>query len=284
MKRTNTILATLLLTTSSALGLSIERYTFNWEDINTRDVIRWEGDIAVVRQGSSMQKLSCRITLNTKDIDKAVERFGIPLEWTSITYTDEKDLAQKQQELQNQASKHGVKMMDGGLQFVIDYGWVIQESERDLRGAAKIIRSIARKNGYRSRRELVGAFASFVQSLQYRVPPDHRVNDDGKEIVTVGAMMPIETLSKRWGDCDSKSMLFASLTESIDLVEVKFIVMDDHLFAAVQLSPEKDDHSIRHEGDEWILVELTDAWPLGKVPEKHLHKIKNGDYKVVDLD
>ncbi len=284
MKRMNTILTSFLLATGTAFGLSIERYSFDWTDINTRDVVRWEGDTAVVRQGSSMQELSCRITLNSKDIDIAIDRFGIPRNWTSITYSDEKDLAKKQQELQKQASKHGVKMMDGGLQFVIDYGWVIQESERDMRGAAKIIRSVARKNGYRSRRNLVGAFASFVQSLQYRVPPDHRVNDEGEEIVTVGAMMPIETLSKQWGDCDSKSMLFASLVKSIDLVDVKFIVMDDHLFAAVQLSPEKDDHSIRYEGNEWVLVELTDAWPLGKVPEKHLHNITSGDYTVVDLD
>ena len=97
-------------------------------------------------------------------------------------------------------------------------------------------------------------------------------------------MMPIETLSKQWGDCDSKSMLFASLVQSINLVRVSFIVMDEHLFAAVQLSPEKNDHKIQHEGDDWILVELTDAWPLGKVPAKHLHNITSSNYKVVDLD
>ena len=52
----------LLLATSTCYGLSIERYSFTWEDVNTRDVIRWEGDTAVVREGSSMQELSCRIT------------------------------------------------------------------------------------------------------------------------------------------------------------------------------------------------------------------------------
>ena len=114
-------------------------------------------------------------------------------------------------------------------------------------------------------------------------PPDNRINDDGEEILTVGAMMPIETLSRQWGDCDSKSLLFASLVRSIDLVNVSFIVMDEHLFAAVQLSPTRDDHSIRHNRDDWVLVELTDAWPLGRVPEKHLRNINNNTYKVVDL-
>ena len=96
--------------------------------------------------------------------------------------------------------------------------------------------------------------------------------------------MPIDTLSKQWGDCDSKSMLFASLVRSINLVNVSFIVMDDHLFAAVQLSKTSEDHSIQHRGDEWVLIELTDAWPVGRVPEKHLRGMKSVGYTVVDLE
>ena len=283
MQHSNTIFVGILLTASTASGLSIERYDFTWNDINTRDVVEWKGDTAVVRRGTSMQELSCRIKLDSQDIDRAIEQFGIPKEWTTISYSDDQDLAKKQQSLQSKASQHGIKMMDGGNKFVIDYAWVIEESTKDLRDVAKTIRSAARKKGYRSRRSIVGAFASFVQSLQYRIPPDKRVKDDGEEILTVGAMMPIETLSRQWGDCDSKSMLFASLVRSIDLVEVSFIVMDEHLFAAVQLSRTRDDHYINHNRDEWVLVELTDAWPLGRVPEKHLRNINSNNYTVVDL-
>ena len=60
--------------------------------------------------------------------------------------------------------------------------------------------------------------------------------------------------------------------------------MEDHLFAAVRLVPIKNDHKIRHKSSEWVLVELTDAWPIGRVPEKHIGSIKDGDYTVVDLD
>lgn len=284
MYRINTMMIGLLLITSSASALSAERFDFSWNDINTRDVLHWKGDTAVVRQGSSMQKLSCRITLDSRDIDIAIDRFGIPRTWTSISYTSQKDLEEKRRNLHDKASLHGIKMMDTGNQFVIDYAWVINESTRELRDAAKIIRSTARRSGYRSKRELVGAFASFVQSLEYRIPPDNRINDEGEEILTVGAMMPLETLSKQWGDCDSKSLLFAALVRSIDLIDVTFIVMEDHLFAAVQLVPFKNDHKIRHKASEWVLVELTDAWPIGRVPEKHIGSIKDGDYTVVDLD
>ena len=286
MQRFNTIILGLLLTTNVAIAVSIERIAFTWDDINTRDVLRWEGDTAVIRQGSSMQELSCKIALDTRDVDTAIEQFGVPRSWTTLTYTDAKDLEEKQQELQKKSSRRGIKMMESGNQFVVDYTWVIRESANELRDVAKIIRSTARKQGYRSRRELVGAFAAFVQALPYRIPPDTRINDEGEEILTAGAMMPIDTLSKQWGDCDSKSMLFASLVRSINLVNVSFIVMEDHLFAAVQLLPTSEDHSIKHDGDEWILIELTDAWPIGRVPEKHLRGIRSGrdHYTVVNLE
>ncbi len=284
MQRINTIIFGLLLTTMNVFAVSIERFEFTWSDINTRDVLRWEGDTAVIRQGSSMQEFTCKIALDSHDIEVAIEQFGVPRSWTSLTYTDQKDLEAKQQALQKKAAKHGIKMMDNGNQFVVDYSWVISESASELRDVAKTIRSTARRQGYRSRRELVGAFAAFVQALPYQIPPDFRINDNGEEILTAGAMMPIDTLSKQWGDCDSKSMLFASLVRSINLVNVSFIVMDDHLFAAVQLSPTGEDHSIKHRGDEWVLIELTDAWPVGRVPEKHLRGMKSVGYTVVDLE
>ena len=68
------------------------------------------------------------------------------------------------------------------------------------------------------------------------------------------------------------------------VVDVCFIVMDEHLFAAVQLSPKAEDHSVRYKGEDWVLIELTDAWPIGRVPEKHLHNIKNRRYTIVDLN
>ena len=284
MQRFNTIFLSTLCATTSLSAHSIERISFTWEDINTRDVLRWEGDTAVVRQGTTIQELQCKIALDTRDVDIAIEEFGVPRAWTTLTYSDEKDLARKQQELQEKAAAHGIKMMEDGKQFVVDYRWVIQHSARKVRDVAKTIRSTARRQGYRSTRELVGAFAAFVQSLPYRIPPDFRVNEEGEEILTAGAMMPLETLTKQWGDCDSKSMLFASLVRSIDLVDVSFIVLDDHLFAAVQLTPTHEDHIIRHNGSNWVLVELTDAWPIGRVPAKHLLGMKKGRYSFVDLD
>ena len=256
---------------------------FTWEDINTRDVVEWKGDTAVIRNGSRMQEFTCKLKIEKQDVDFAVESFGIPESWTTITYSDDQDLEAKQKTLQQNAAAHGIKMMDGGLLFIVDYAWVVEKSKRKLRDAARTIRSTAKKQGYRSTRELLGAFASFAQSLKYQIPPDHRFNDDGERILTAGAFMPLETLSKRWGDCDSKSLLFASLIRSLQLAEVCFIVMDDHLFAGVRITPEQNDHYIRHKGKDWVLIELSDSWPIGRIPVDHHNGIVQGKYKVVNI-
>lgn len=283
MFRINTILLTLFLATTQATAISSTHTSFVWNDINTREVIRWEGDIAVVQQGASMQELSCRIKIDDSDVDFAIHSFGIPKSWTSFSYQTDEELVQKQKELKQNAAKHGISMHDDGNRFSVHYDWVISKSKRSLQDAAKTIRSSARRNGYRSKRELVGAFTAFVQSLTYRIPADHRMNDEGEKILTAGAMMPLETLSKQWGDCDSKCMLFASLVQSIDLVDVCFIVINDHIFAGVQMRAQQDDHVVRHKNKDWILVELTDSWPIGRVPTNHLNGVILGNYEVVEL-
>jgi len=283
MKWINTYILLLCLTASSAFAGSTKRYEFEWKDINTREVVRWEGDTAIVNPRSSITELDCSIKINNRDIDAAIESFGIPKSWTTFTYTSEDDLQKKQVSLQKKAARRGIKMSDDMKSYVIDYQWVIDQSSRELRDAAKDIRSIARRKGYRSRRELVGAFASFVQSLEYRLPPNNRIDDNGNEIITIGAIMPIEVLTNQWGDCDSKSMLFATLVRSIDLTEVVFIVKHEHVFAAVDVIPEPEDQTIRYKGDDWVLIELTDAWPIGRVPEEHMECIDQKQFEIVGL-
>ena len=283
MPRCNTFFIVLTLTASQNVVFAMNQTTFVWNDINTREVIRWEGDTAIVRQGSSMRDFECKVNIKSSDVEHAIDSFGIPKAWTTFTYTDEKDLLQKQKYLQEKAENHGIKLLDEGNRFSVDYNWVINQSERPIAKVAKRIRSAARKKNYRSKRELVGCFASFVQSLNYRVPSDYRINDEGEKILTAGAMVPLETLSKKWGDCDSKSMLFAALVQSIDLVDVCFIAMDEHLFAAVNVKTTPDDQTIRHNGKDWILIELTDYWPIGRVPLERLDDVNLGNYKIVEL-
>ena len=172
----NKIIIVLIITATCSESFAMQRLTFQWSDINTRDVMRWEGDTAVVRQGSSTIELECKVRINDQDVHRAIDSFGIPIQWTSISYHDEDELLKKQRDLKEKASKNGIRMLQDGNRFIVDYSWVVSNSVKDVREVARAIRSAARRNGYRSSRELVGAFASFAQSLTYRIPPDSRKN------------------------------------------------------------------------------------------------------------
>ena len=282
MRLISFIIPTLLLvsTASAVLG----RQSMQWKDINTREVVRWEGDTAILAQGTSMKELRCKILVDPNKVARAIDSFGIPETWTKITYRTEEELAQQRSELRKKAKTHGIKMDEEGNQFSVDYNWVVKQSVGDLQVIANQIRSTARRKGYRTRREIIGAIASFVQELQYQLPPAHRINEEGEKILTAGATMPLETLAIQQGDCDTKSLLFAGLVRSIKLVDVIFVAIEDHLFVGIRMNPSPWDHSIHHQGRDWVLIELSDSWPIGHVPQNHLTIIHSLNYKVIDID
>ena len=53
-----------------------------------------------------------------------------------------------------------------------------------------------------------GAALAFVQEIPYRKPPDERAGR-----CTLGFLPPLEALAAGYGDCDTKSLLFASLAD-----------------------------------------------------------------------
>jgi hypothetical protein len=278
-----TLFFSTLALASTANGM-VHRQTMQWNDINTREVVRWDGDTAILAQGAAMTELQCKILIDPNKVARAIESFGIPETWTKISYRTEDELKQQRTDLRNKAKQHGIEMNLEGNLFSVDYNWVVKKSVSDLHEIANIIRSTARRKGYRSRREIIGAVASFVQELQYQLPPDHRINEDGEKILTAGATMPLETLSNQRGDCDTKSLLFAGLVRSISLVDVIFVAIEEHLFAGIRMNPSQNDHKIRHEGRDWVLVELSDSWPIGRVPQNHLSVIHSEKYRVIDID
>ena len=282
MRLISFIIPTLLLTTTSTGAF--DRQSMEWKDINTREVVRWEGDTAILAQDASMTELHCKILIDPNKVTRAIDSFGIPEDWTKITYRTEDELASQRSELRAKSKKHGIEMNEEGDLFSVDYNWVVRRSVGDLRFIANQIRSTARRKGYRTSRHLVGAIASFVQELKYQLPPAHRINEEGEKILTAGATMPLETLVNRRGDCDTKSLLFASLVRSINLVDVIFVAIEDHLFAGIRMNPSQLDHSIRHQGKDWVLVELSDSWPIGHVPQNHLTIIRTGNYAVINID
>ena len=114
-------------------------------------------------------------------------------------------------------------------------------------------------------RERVDLYAGFVQSFSLDTPPRYRLNTRGEELLVCGARPPMETLFEGKGDCDSLSMLLATLIAG--LAEVDWVLLtgvvaqENHLLVGASVAPAEGDLTIDHEGQTYVLYELTTRGP-----------------------
>ena len=75
--------------------------------------------------------------------------------------------------------------------------------------------------------------------MTYRIPKPARETPSGKTVNNLGIAVPLEVLYQKWGDCDSKSLLFASILANYSGQRVVFLIGNDHLFAGVRGTPRR---------------------------------------------
>ena len=263
---------------------------FRWTDINTQKIIRWENDTKIIDPNIKPVDLKISIYTNPTDLKHCESSFGIPLEMlNNINENSKKLMSQKIYELEKYASSRGIKISKSKNNITIspDYIWMIDQSIASVQKYARKIIKAAKEKGYKTNIDLVGSIASFCQSITYKIPKKNKVVDK-KIIRTGGVMMPLEVLAKRYGDCDSKSVLFASLVRSVNLGDVIFlthpsITIDSqgHLFVGINIkgyseNPKKDHIFWKDPLDskKYLLLELTAPWPMGKLPSDLENKVR----------
>lgn len=99
-----------------------------------------------------------------------------------------------------------------------------------------------------------------VRALHHFVQNKIRYVKDIRGVETI--QTPIQTLQIGSGDCDDKSIMVASLLESIGH-ETRFVACGfgapknfSHVFVQTRIGP------------KWVSVECTEPWTLGKAPPK----------------
>lgn len=251
----------------SAISPDVEDRRWAWEDVNSVPVLRWDGDVRVTRPGATARRLSVRVPV---DVNRAfaVERaFGYEVERAVIRYRTDDELADKRASLDAVLGAHGVVRRRSGDGDVLspDYEWMIEASLEDVRPVARAILSEARRRGARGLREEFGAFASFVQQLRYGESP---AVGDGKH--RFGLSMPAWALATDTGDCDTRAVLLAALARSVRLCDVHLVRDADHahMLAAAEIPVQRGDAIVRAGERTLVLVETTDEWPVGRVPEQ----------------
>jgi hypothetical protein len=153
-----------------------------------------------------------------------------------------------------------------------------------VRGLAQQLRALAQANAARDR-GAAELMLSFVQELPYRVPPAERGGLFTGELLT-----PLEVLAEGWGDCDSKSLLFATLVSGATRLAVILLRGSSHMLAGfaagtgLEGEPRGEEQAVTFGGRSCLLCEVSaGVWPPGHVDEKIESAVRAGEYGVVSL-
>lgn len=166
---------------------------------------------------------------------------------------------------------HGIDL--GSDSLTVDYEWVVGTAIPVVRPMSQAVRDRVVERAGRSPgvRADVEALAGFVQdAIPYvSVGPDFTgADEDGR--LRCGVRTPAETLLAG-GDCDSKSLLLASMIRSLHPglpVALVFCISDGtpHMMLAVGCGLAPDEDAVTVTGVPHVLIETTGSFPVGVLP------------------
>lgn len=126
-----------------------------------------------------------------------------------------------------------------------------------------------------STRAYVNLLLSWLQSIPYN-PLEDRITSNGS-----GYLPPTEVITGNLGDCDSKTVLAASLMRSL-LPQLSMVVIfvPGHAFMGANLPHREDERVLRLDGLDYLLLEPTGPalMSLGEVAESSQYYLDSGMY------
>jgi hypothetical protein len=260
-----------------------EQVRYEWSDPNTMNILKWEGDTPVVEPGSQPRLLAFTVRISLDLLHQAVQSYGIPDSWLTINYKSAQELTRKQSELKGKAAARGIDYDVSASNYLPSFSWIVSRSRQDLRETAAGLSALAKNQGYSNGRGMFGMIASMIQSTEYRVPPEQRIDANGQKIHTMGIMMPLETLYSGWGDCDSRSLLLAAIVANFGRTAAVLVTAEDHAFLGIRMAPRVQDRYITIRGIPYVLIESTDYWPIGSISDEVWKTVKGRKLRVWPL-
>jgi hypothetical protein len=283
------------------------RYGWTWEDHSSR-IVRFDGDRAVIDRNRPPTRYEIEVPIDVSLAEELEAHFGFPRHALAFWYRSPEELLERldaQQyaleacgmrfvpadgstgELNMPRNRNGVRERGGADgpdrrtgSIGPDYQYLLDHSRDALRPVAQEILRKAKAAGARDVRSQLAALASFVQHLDYVIPPKLA---DGKE--RAGLRTPMATLI--WGgDCDSKSLLLAGLVRSVDLCDATLVHVDNvpdgaprpagsraddavgHMIAGFNVPARPEDFTIDQGRQRYVLVETTSDWRIGRISAK----------------
>jgi hypothetical protein len=122
------------------------------------------------------------------------------------------------------------------------------------------------------------AFVQSPRSLPYGIPPMKYRGVNTDELFP-----PIIALVEGYGDCDTRSLLFACIASH--RFKVIFLVGSTHAFVGVAVaSPAKGEEFVEISGRKFVLFETTAPWGFGVLPASSRSDINKGKYYYIELE
>ncbi|MEY4103551.1 MAG: hypothetical protein RL461_753 [Planctomycetota bacterium] len=235
----------------------------SWRDPNAERIRSWRGDVRDC--ATSGPQIGVSIELDAADVEEAVEGFGFRPDEISFRYRtqEEYDLGALQRDRLLDA--RGVRLNDEVVSP--DYPWMLRRGVPTVHAMADRLEDAARRAGATSVRGRASIMAGFVQALTYR---ENLEATDDPEHEQMGVMLPAATLARASGDCDSKAVLLCSLLQSTQVCDSVLVHTDDHTLVGLGVQVRTGDDTIGAWRRDWVLLETTDRWPVGRVSRRHV--------------
>ena len=144
-----------------------------------------------------------------------------------------------------------------------------------------LVQAIGEQLGNNTQRNYINYIASFIQQIPY--------NDLSSKLDSRGDgfVPPNQLLYYNQGDCDSKVTLMSSvIKEIIETPKMAIIYLPNHAVFGISISSRSDDISVKHNGVNYILVDVTGpaAMPLGQVGGETEFQVNTEQYTVVPIN
>jgi hypothetical protein len=163
----------------------------------------------------------------------------------------------------------------------IDYAALADRGKPRLADLARSFRELSGQLG-NDRERLLAALTAFCQEIPYQIPPDEQ-----NGLTIEGVIVPTQVAVDNWGDCDSKSVLFATLWTSLSGELTLLILVPGHMFVAVPGRPRySTEVGIEYEGRPYLCLEAVGPAKQrpGSIADDSAGHIKAGNYQVIPVD
>lgn len=210
-----------------------------------------------------------------RDHDNAFREFKWEYDkWEIDTYIESFGLTEQQSQrvraTQSEIQASNMYQQDGTLYF--NYTEIVNSSLNITRPLYKKFYQISKKYGL-DRRSQIELIMRFLQDIPYQIPP---VNYKSRFIA--GLFPPSELIKNGWGDCDSKSVMMASILSHDPFFydKMAIVLVPGHALLGIQYVPGTYDQYTEYMGTKYIYSEPVgpDRTPFGQVNSPYSNGIE----------